>query len=37
MNKGSHYVVGRPKKTHQGQGKHSKANHGRKKTRGQGK
>jgi hypothetical protein len=26
-----------PKKTNQGQGKHSRPNHGRKKTRGQGK
>ena len=37
MNKNSQYVVGKPKKTYQGQGKHSKANHGRTKTRGQGK
>lgn len=28
---------GKPKRTHQGQGQHSKANHGRKKTRGQGR
>jgi len=27
----------KPKKTKQGQGQHSKANHGRKKSRGQGK
>jgi hypothetical protein len=27
----------KPKKTHQGQGRHSLANHGRKKSRGQGK
>ena len=27
----------KPKKTRQGQGKHSLANHGRKKTRGQGR
>jgi len=37
MNKVSSYVVGKPKKTKQGQGKHSKPNHGRKKHRGQGK
>lgn len=37
MNKGNRYVIGKPKKTNQGQGKHSKPNHGRKKTRGQGK
>ena len=35
--KGGGYVVGTPKKTNQGQGKHSKPNHGRKKHRGQGK
>jgi len=35
--KGGGYVIGSPKKTRQGQGKHSKANHGRKKSRGQGK
>jgi len=37
MNKSGSYVVGKPKKTNQGQGKHSRPNHGRKKTRGQGK
>jgi len=37
MKKGGGYVVGIPKKTRQGQGKHSKPNHGRKKSRGQGK
>jgi hypothetical protein len=31
------FSPGRPKKTKQGQGKNSKASHGRKKTRGQGK
>jgi|TARA_R100001509_G_scaffold147491_1_gene104890 hypothetical protein len=35
--KGGGYVVGTPKKTNQGQGKHSRPNHGRKKLRGQGK
>jgi len=28
---------GRPKRTRQGQGQHSKASHGRKKLRGQGR
>jgi hypothetical protein len=37
MKKGGGYIVGNPKKTKQGQGKHSKPNHGRKKHRGQGK
>jgi hypothetical protein len=37
MNKNGSYVVGKPKKSRQGQGKHSKPNHGRKKQRGQGK
>jgi len=37
MKKGGGYVVGSPKKTRQGNGKHSKPSHGRKKTRGQGK
>jgi hypothetical protein len=37
MNKSGSYVVGKPKKSRQGQGKHSKPNHGRKKQRGQGK
>jgi len=38
MRKGSTtFQSGPPKKTKQGQGKHSKPNHGRKKTRGQGK
>jgi hypothetical protein len=37
MKKGGSYIVGTPKKTKQGQGKHSKPNHGRKKHRGQGK
>ena len=31
------WVPGRPKKTHQGQGRHSRPNHGRKQSRGQGK
>jgi hypothetical protein len=31
------HVPGKPKKTRQGQGQHSLANHGRKKMRGQGK
>jgi hypothetical protein len=30
-------IESRPKKTKQGQGMNSKPNHGRKKTRGQGK
>jgi len=33
MKKGGGYVVAKPKKTRQGSGKHSKANHGRKKDR----
>tara|TARA_R100000734_G_C3208694_1_gene24691 strand:+ start:248 stop:361 length:114 start_codon:yes stop_codon:yes gene_type:complete len=37
MNKGGGYVVGKPKKTKQGNGTHSRPNHGRKKLRGQGK
>ena len=37
MAKGGSYVVATPKKTRQGQGKHSRPNHGRKKSRGQGK
>ena len=37
MNKGGIYVVGKPKKTKQGNGKHSKASHGRKQYKGQGK
>tara|TARA_E500000318_G_C3566336_1_gene215800 strand:- start:30 stop:140 length:111 start_codon:yes stop_codon:yes gene_type:complete len=35
--KNQSYIQGSPKKTSQGQGKHSKSNHGRKKLRGQGK
>jgi len=31
------HKTGRPKKTLQGQGQHSLPNHGRKKTRGQGR
>jgi len=31
------FVLGKPKKTKQGQGSHSKVSHGRKKSRGQGK
>jgi len=31
------HQVGKPKLTKQGQGKHSKASHGRKLSRGQGK
>jgi len=31
------HVPGKPKKSRQGQGQHSLSNHGRKKTRGQGK
>ena len=31
------HAPGRPKLTRQGQGKRSKASHGRKKTRGQGR
>jgi hypothetical protein len=34
---GDSFVVGKPKKTRQGHGQHSKASHGRKKYRGQGK
>ncbi len=34
---GNVFVVGKPKKSAQGAGKHSKASHGRKKYRGQGK
>jgi hypothetical protein len=30
-------IVHRPKKTRQGNGQHSKPNHGRKKLRGQGR
>jgi len=30
-------IESKPKKTRQGEGMHSKASHGRKKTRGQGK
>jgi hypothetical protein len=37
MRKNGNYIQGSPKKTKQGQGKHSKSNHGRKKLRGQGK
>ena len=37
MNKGGGYVVGTPKKTRQGNGKHSKPKRNRKKLRGQGK
>tara|TARA_B100001939_G_C16626784_1_gene481699 strand:- start:114 stop:227 length:114 start_codon:yes stop_codon:yes gene_type:complete len=37
MKNGSGYIQGSPKKTKQGQGKHSKNNHGRKQLRGQGK
>ncbi len=33
----SKYVVSKPKKTRQGDGQHSKASHGRKKLRGQGR
>ena len=36
LNKSS-YVPGPPKKSRQGQGQHSLPNHGRKKTRGQGR
>lgn len=36
MNKTNH-VPGPPKKTKQGQGRHSLASHGRKKQRGQGR
>ena len=34
---GDMFVVGKPKKTRQGNGQHSKASHGRKKYKGQGK
>ncbi len=34
---GQLFVVGRPKKSRQGNGQHSKPSHGRKKYRGQGK
>ena len=34
---GETYVQSRPKKTRQGNGQHSKASHGRKKYKGQGK
>ncbi len=37
MNKVGSYVQAKPKKTRQGDGKHSKPNHGRKRSRGQGK
>jgi len=37
IKKGGGYVQGRPKKSRQGDGKHSKPNHGRKRSRGQGK
>jgi hypothetical protein len=37
IKKGGGYIQGRPKKCRQGDGKHSKPNHGRKKSRGQGK
>jgi len=37
MTKGGGYVVATPKKTHQGQGKHSLAKRGKKLSRGQGK
>jgi hypothetical protein len=36
IKKGGGYIQGRPKKTRQGDGKHSKPNHGRKRSRGQG-
>lgn len=31
------HIAGKPKRTLQGQGQHSKPNHGRKKLRGQGR
>jgi hypothetical protein len=31
------FVQGKPKKTRQGNGQHSRPNHGRKKLRGQGR
>ena len=34
---GDTFVQGKPKKTRQGNGSHSKPSHGRKKYRGQGK
>ena len=34
---GKTFVVGKPKRTKQGNGSHSKQSHGRKKYRGQGK
>ena len=34
---GKEFTPGKPKKTRQGQGQHSKPNHGRKKLRGQGR
>jgi hypothetical protein len=37
MNKTGSYIQAQPKKTRQGQGKHSKASHRRKQMRGQGK
>ena len=37
MAKSGSYVVATPKKTKQGNGKHSKPSHGRKLYRGQGK
>jgi hypothetical protein len=36
-NLGREFQPGKPKKTRQGQGQHSKPNHGRKKLRGQGR
>ena len=37
MIKGGSYIVGKPKKTYQGKGKHSKPKTNQKKYRGQGK
>jgi hypothetical protein len=37
MKKGGGYVIGKPKKTHQGQSKNSKMKPRRKRLRGQGK
>lgn len=34
---GKRLIIGKPKRTRQGQGKNSKASHGRKLSRGQGK
>jgi len=34
---GINKIFSKPKKTRQGEGKHSKVSHGRKKSRGQGK